>query len=162
MTNITNSMDANKRNKKLHLWVCFIAYLLLLGYLVFFSSYMGRDGNNNYRYNLVFFQEIGRFYYYGIRTGNWDLFLLNVVGNIAVFIPIGVFFCKLFKRCKKLFPTALLTFELSLVIEIIQLLTKVGSFDVDDLFLNTMGGVCGYIIYMICHNVKAFVKKRLR
>ena len=161
MTNITNSMDANKRNKKLLLWVCFIAYLLLLGYMLFFSSYFGRDGHDSYRYNLIFLQEIGRFYHYGLRTGEWELFILNVCGNIAVFIPIGLFLPKLFQRCKKLLPTVLLTFELSLVIEIVQLLTKVGSFDVDDLFLNTVGGLCGYIIYMICHKIKASVKKRL-
>lgn len=161
MISITNSMVVNKDNKKLILWVCFIAYLLLLGYMLFFSSYFGRDGHDNYRYNLIFLQEIGRFYHYGIRTGEWELFVLNVFGNIGVFIPIGLFLPKLFQRCKNALLTTVLTFELSFVIEIIQLLTKVGSFDVDDLFLNALGGLCGYIVYRICHEVKAFVKKRL-
>ena len=154
-------MAVNKKENHLFLWVCFIAYLLLLGYLVFFSSYMGREGYENYRYNLTFLQEIERFYNYGIRTGNWDLFLLNVCGNIAVFMPIGAFLPKLFKRCKNIFLSTLLSFELSLCIEIVQLVTRVGSFDVDDLFLNTIGGVCGYLLYMMCHGIKQwFLKKK--
>ena len=35
------------------------------------------------------------------------------------------------------------------MVEIIQLVTKIGSFDVDDLFLNTIGGVLGYFVYKI-------------
>ena len=37
---------------------------------------------------------------------------------------------------------------LSLGVEVMQLLTKVGSFDVDDILLNTVGGVLGFLIYM--------------
>ena len=37
---------------------------------------------------------------------------------------------------------------LSLGVEVMQLLTKVGSFDVDDILLNTVGGVIGFLIYM--------------
>lgn len=160
MINTTNNMAANKKENNLLLWVCFIAYLLLLGYMLFYSSYFGREGHDEYRYNLIFLQEIGRFYGVGVRTGNWDLFVLNVCGNIAVFIPIGVFLPKLFDRCKKLFLTIVLALELSFCIEIIQLVTKVGSFDVDDLFLNTIGGICGFVLYMICHQIKKLVIKR--
>ena len=160
LTSITNNMAANKKNNNLFLWVCFIAYLLLLGYMLFFSSYFGREGHDNYRYNLIFLQEIGRFYNYGLRTGDWELFVLNVWGNIGVFVPIGMFLPKLLNRCKNFWLTTLLTFELTFVIEIIQLLSRVGSFDVDDLFLNTLGGILGYIIYMICHKIKNLVVKR--
>ena len=31
--------------------------------------------------------------------------------------------------------------------ELLQLVFKVGSFDVDDLFLNTIGGLLGYLVY---------------
>jgi len=153
-------MVANKKEKKLFLWVCFIAYLLLLGYMLFYSSYFGRVGNEDYRYNLTFLQEIGRFYHLGVNTGKWDLFILNVFGNIVVFMPIGAFLPKLITCCKNVLLTTVLTFEISLGVELIQLLTKVGSFDVDDLFLNTLGGVCGYILYMICHVIKRKICKK--
>ena len=41
----------------------------------------------------------------------------------------------------------LYSFELSLLVELLQLVFKVGSFDVDDLFLNTIGGLLGYLVY---------------
>ena len=43
---------------------------------------------------------------------------------------------------------------LSLCVEIIQLFTRVGSFDVDDILLNTIGGVLGYIIFLICNGIR--------
>ncbi len=140
-------MAVNKSGKKKMMWVCFIAYLSFLSYLLFFSSYFGRTehGDDEYRYNLTLFQEIGRYYNLGINRGNWYLFLVNVVGNIAVFVPVAVFLRLLVKRCKSIFYTVLLCLEISLFAEIVQLVTKVGSFDVDDLVLNTLGGICGCI-----------------
>jgi len=152
-------MAANKKNKKLFLWVCFIAYLLLLGYLLFYSARFGRVGNEEYRYNLTFLQEIRRFYHLGINTGDWHLFVLNVCGNVVVFMPIGAFLPKLIDRCKNMFLTTIFTFELSLCVELIQLVTRTGSFDVDDLFLNTLGGLFGYILYMICHGIRCLIRR---
>ena len=153
-------MAANK-HKKLFWWVCFIAYLLLLGYAVFYS--FGRVENADYRYNLTLFQEIGRYYYLGMRTGDWHLFLLNVVGNVCVFIPFGMFLPKLFSKCKNPLLTLLFSFELSLCVEIVQLVTKIGSFDVDDLLLNTLGGICGFAIYTVYQwGKRLFCGKRRR
>ncbi len=133
------------------MWVCFIAYLLFLAYLLFFSTYFGRTeyGEGEYRYNLTLFQEIERYYRYGMRTGSWQLFVLNVCGNIGVFIPIGAFLPALFKRCEKMFFTTLICLEISLLAEVIQIISRVGSFDVDDLLLNTVGGFLGYVLYRI-------------
>ena len=158
-TSITNSMAANKKTSKAKLWVCFLAYLLLLGYVLFFSSGFGREDHAEYRYNLTLFQEIGRYYGVGMRTGSWNLFLLNVVGNIVVFMPLGAFLPKLFVRCRKLLTVALLSLELSFVIEVTQLVTRVGSFDVDDLLLNTIGGILGYLIYRIVSGVRRLFGK---
>ena len=142
-------MDANKKINKTAMWVCFVAYLLLLGYVVFFSAGFGREGHTEYRYNLTLFQEIGRYYGVGIRTGSWNLFWLNVIGNVCVFVPFGVFLPVLFEKCQKLITVLLFSLELSLTVEIVQLVTKVGSFDVDDLLLNTIGGMFGYLVYKI-------------
>ena len=141
------------------MWVCFLAYLLLLGYVLFFSSGFGREDHAEYRYNLTLFQEIGRYYGVGIRTGSWNLFLLNVVGNICVFIPLGMFLPKLFARCRNLFFVIVLSLELSLVVEVVQLMTRVGSFDVDDLLLNTIGGTLGYLIYKIFAGIIHLIRK---
>ncbi|MBR2045373.1 MAG: VanZ family protein [Agathobacter sp.] len=153
-------MAANKKKRSLLKWVCFLAYLLFLGYLLFYSAGFDRVEHEDYRYNLVLFQEIGRYYYYGIRSGNWNLFILNVIGNIVVFMPIGMFLPSLFFRCKNIFFTTILSLELSLCVELVQLITKVGSFDVDDLLLNTLGGVCGFIVYSIYRGIKHLVSEK--
>lgn len=153
-------MAANKKDNKLAMWVCFLAYLLLLGYAVFFSSGFGREEHADYRYNLTLFQEIGRYYSYGMRTGSWRLFWWNVVGNVCVFVPFGAFLPALFAKCKRLFSVLLFTLELSFVVEIVQLVTKIGSFDVDDLLLNTLGGILGYFVYKIMAAKNANKRKK--
>ena len=153
-------MAANKKRSKAKSWVCFLAYLLLLGYVVFISSGLGRVEHEEYRYNLTLFQEIERYYNIGIKTGNWNLFWFNVIGNIVVFLPLGIFLPKLFQRCRKLLTVTVLSLELSLVIEITQLVTKIGSFDVDDLLLNTIGGILGYLIYSIISGITHLFRKR--
>ena len=159
MTNITNSMAANKKKRNVKMWVCFLAYLLLLGYVLFYGSWFGREDHAEYRYNLTLFQEIGRYYGVGVRSGSWTLFLWNVVGNVCVFIPFGMFLPRLFKRCRNVFFVTLLSLELSLIVEVTQLVTRVGSFDVDDLLLTTIGGILGYLIYKIV-SVGAHLLKR--
>lgn len=47
------------------------------------------------------------------------------------------------------------SFGLCFGVEIFQLVTRVGSFDVDDILLNTLGGVLGYIIFSIGHFISA-------
>jgi glycopeptide antibiotics resistance protein len=42
-------------------------------------------------------------------------------------------------------------FSFSLLVEIIQLFSKVGSFDVDDILLNTAGAVCGYVLFLVLY-----------
>ena len=57
-------------------------------------------------------------------------------------------------RYRSFAAAVLYSFSLSLMVETFQLLTKVGSFDVDDLLLNTIGGAAGYIIFIICAAIR--------
>ena len=61
---------------------------------------------------------------------------------------IGKFVIHGYKK-RKFWFTALASFELSLSVECIQLVTKTGCFDVDDIFLNTIGGMLGYLVYAL-------------
>ena len=45
-------------------------------------------------------------------------------------------------------------FLLSLTVEVIQLVTKVGCFDVDDMILNTLGAAFGYVLFRICNHIR--------
>jgi glycopeptide antibiotics resistance protein len=100
----------------------------------------------------VLFQEIRRFYVYREVLGPFAVFT-NLVGNVLIFVPFG-FFMALSSRTNGLGSAFFYSLELSLCVEIFQFFTKVGSFDVDDLLLNTLGGVCGYFLFFICNYIR--------
>lgn len=134
-------------------WLCFILYLAGMAYFLFFSEGLHRSGSSDYRYNLVAFQEIKRALYC-LRIGDVKYFLLNVVMNVAAFTPFGFFLPIISPKNKKFLNIFLLSLELTLAIEALQLLFKVGIFDIDDIIMNTLGGVLGYGIYYIVRAVE--------
>ena len=147
------------RNRKAG-WVLFIAYLALLVYFMFFAESFGRDPQQrDYAYNLELFKEIKRFYHYRHQLG-MEAFLLNIVGNVVGFLPCGFFLPIVSRRGRKWYNAILLSFGLSLCIETTQLIFKVGSFDVDDLLLNTLGGALGYVVYRIVQRLR--IRRRQR
>lgn len=70
----------------------------------------------------------------------------NLIGNIAIFIPLGIFL-QLFHKNKRITPCLAWVFSATLAIELLQLLTGLGIFDVDDLILNFFGGFIGIFLY---------------
>ena len=143
-----------KRCIKFGSFVLLILYIAVLIYVCFLSEDYGRDVvTSYYRYNFIPFKEIRRFYIYrdvvGIRA-----FLANLFGNVLAFMPFGFFMPILRLRLRKWYCMLGMTFLLSLMIEITQLLTRVGSFDVDDLILNTSGGILGYLLFYIINKVR--------
>lgn len=102
-----------------------------------------------YRYNLVPLKEIMRFVRYRNRVG-FGAFFINVFGNVIAFMPMGFFLPAVSGKKLKGIQIALLCLAFSLLVETVQLLTKLGCFDVDDLILNTLGGFLGYLIYRLC------------
>lgn len=147
--NTINSMDANKRKRRVVAGIIFLIYFAVLFYFLFFSEKMGRTySERTYHYNLIPFREIGRFIQYRNVLGK-EAVLLNIFGNVAAFVPFGAFLPIFSGRCRHFFFTVLYSFELSLLVELMQLVFKVGSFDVDDLMLNTLGGMVGFLIYVV-------------
>ena len=129
--------------------ILFCAYMILLVYFLFFSEKLGRiAGTGEYRYNLILFREIRRFWIYRSQIGLGTA-LLNLAGNVLIFVPFGFFWPTMSarKRRRRGLSTVWLGFLLSLTVECVQLLTKCGSFDVDDLLLNTLGALAGYLLY---------------
>lgn len=149
----------NKKIQKLLKWIVFIAYIAALVYFVFFAEMFGRTGiSREYRYNLVPFKEIKRFIVHFHQLGIMSV-MLNIAGNIAAFMPFGYCLPMVTEHKTKFFSVFIYTFALSLSIELIQLVSRVGSCDVDDLILNTLGGVLGYICFCL---VKRLMSKCIR
>jgi glycopeptide antibiotics resistance protein len=73
----------------------------------------------------------------------------NIGGNIIGFIPLGILLPLVFPFVKNWRRLMGFVFCISLLFETAQLVTGVGVFDVDDLILNTTGGIIGYILYAV-------------
>lgn len=134
--------------------IIFGVYIILLTYFLFFAESTGRTyEGRSYHYNLILFREIKRFWIYRKSLGTMAV-VLNLFGNIAAFIPFGIFLPIMHRRFRSFAYMTLLTFEFSLLVEVIQLVCKVGSFDVDDLLLNTIGGILGYLVFWILDKIR--------
>ena len=83
----------------------------------------------------------------------------NLVGNILVFVPFGFLLPYVWKKAGNFFVMLLNAFVFVLGIEVFQLFSAFGAFDVDDIILNCMGAVWGYLFYLI---VEAIRRKRIR
>ena len=79
-----------KRHELLHIVaiLAFLAYFLLLAYLLFFSSAYGRTVEMGYRYNLVPFLEITRGLENIDKVGYYYV-IVNIAGNVVAFMPFG-------------------------------------------------------------------------
>jgi glycopeptide antibiotics resistance protein len=131
----------------------FILYLCGLTYFLFFAESYGRADGREYSYNLIPFLEIKRFWMNRHTLGHFAM-LTNLVGNVVGFLPFGAILPVINRRTRGVFRILLFSFEFSLLVETIQLVTKVGSFDVDDLMLNTLGGVIGYLMFKGCNEIR--------
>lgn len=129
----------------------FMIYVCVLTYFVFLSDGFSRvQGYSTYRYNLTPFLEIKRFLASNL---SFKYIFINVAGNVAAFMPFGALLRWVRNKKTGWFIATFYTFIFSLVIESVQLVTKVGVFDVDDLMLNTLGGLLGYICYAILRGI---------
>ena len=102
------------------------------------------------RMNTHPFNEIKRFWAMRYTYG-WKYTLMNIGGNILIFVPFGFLIPMSSKNkiTRNFFIVTLLAIMFSGAIEVIQIITKVGAFDIDDIILNTAGAIIGYIVYAI-------------
>ena len=128
--------------------ILFILYVLALIYFLFFSEEYGRAAmeERQYRYNLIPFVEIRRFWVYRKQLGLMAV-VTNLFGNVIGFLPFGFILPVILDKMRSGWLIVLAGFGLSVTVEVIQLITKVGCFDVDDMILNTAGAALGYLLF---------------
>lgn len=83
-----------------------------------------------------------------VISGRGD-FIRQVGLNVIMTIPFGFLFLLIKKENQKFLKTILYCFLLSLIIELIQPFTFSRSSDITDLITNVMGGIIGYMFYLI-------------
>lgn len=127
-------------------WFAFILYIFYLSYLLFFGFY--RQDLVIFDYNLVPFKTIWM-YISLFDHFTFSTWFSNLFGNVLAFMPLGFLIPLLVRKKMKAKKIIFITFFSSLTVESLQLYFRVGGFDVDDMMLNTLGGLFGYIALLI-------------
>ena len=131
-------------------FVYVFAVLTLTGYFILFREVSSHDwwGNMMERVerkdhvNFVFFKTINIYKTFGKQNS----------GNFVMLLPLGIYLPLLYKKLRRpinFFVVAFICFLTSVGIELLQLATSYRSTDVDDVVLNTAGGCCGFIIFLL-------------
>lgn len=146
-------VPAGARAKRRHdyMLLLFWYYLWVLANVLFFDNAFGRGfhaGADLGAVNLEPLRTIKNYLIaYGYGNISLRLVLLNLLGNLAAFAPMGVFLPALFRWQRSIFFfTATLTLGVTAV-EVAQVYTGAGSCDVDDLILNLAGAL---IVFVLC------------
>ena len=95
-------------------------------------------------------------YYEAIYNYNYLYFIINVIGNISLFVPIGFLIPTLWKNVS-LKHILVIALSMSLCIELLQLPQARGT-DIDDLWLNVIGAFIGYWAYILLTKNQKFKK----
>ena len=80
--------------------------------------------------------------------------LINVIGNTAMFIPLGIVWPSVYKGLNTHRKVILAGIGVSLCIEILQLPFYDRVSDIDDLLLNSFGFIMGYLLYLLARQIR--------
>ena len=142
-----------KKKKSVIYWL-FAAYILLMLWLLF-GQRMGMDlstWRETYwvefaqRINLIPMRTIAEFWN-NLRGGGRSHAIINLLGNVVMFLPLGFFIPCVFRKADTFCRCMLCALITIVCVEIIQLVTLLGSLDVDDVILNMVGTAIGYGVY---------------
>ena len=122
----------------------FLGYTIVLFWELFLGKYRSHSGPR--RYNLFPLKTIAR-YIENSESFGVSIIFINLAGNILAFMPLGFLLPLVFKRTGRLIVITRITLLTSIVAEICQYIFNVGGLDIDDVLLNTIGGVLGYLVY---------------
>lgn len=129
------------------LWTVFIIYCFILAYVLFLSRGT-RVGFTYAEYmqrftNFIPFKTIIE-YVQRYSNGYWRLATLNLLGNLALFVPMGMALPCLFKKLNRFWKVILTVLGMVVIVELVQGFLRVGSIDIDDVIFNVVGAIVGY------------------
>lgn len=152
-----------RKKNRLGLWrFLFWVYVLVMLWLLFdrpsaFDSQLPYWKLLRQNCNLTPGYTISNYLYVVIHRSNDDVLLhciINLLGNVILFIPAGLLMPKLWPKQRNFFRFFFTCTGAILLVETVQLLSLLGSFDVDDLILNLFGMLLGFILYHLKHPKK--------
>lgn len=152
-----SAAPAERKKQTLRCWigVFFGLYLMHLCGLLFFGggrsvyAFSIREAQSleeylSYGVNLTPFHTIASYFTLSLQGEGYAL--LNLLGNICLFIPLGIFLPYFFPKMRKLGWFLLVCVLVLIGVETIQVLTRTGSGDIDDVILNLLGALCGFCL----------------
>ena len=139
MQKFTGDNEKDNKTPNILTTVLFIIYLIALFWILLFKlgvhfSNMGKMSS----INLIPFSKPS--------MSNGKIDFSEMILNVMIFVPLGLYAGMLFKRwfiVKKL----LLIFLISLIIEVLQFILRLGVSDITDIITNAFGGIIGLMIF---------------
>ncbi len=130
--------------------ILFAVYCVIMVWLLFgqrisrvdYSDYFNSLKNS---INIIPFRTVAE-YLQAESDGLRDA-IINLAGNVVMFIPLGFFLSQLWEKLRFFGWHTLCTAVIIMIVEILQLVTLLGSLDIDDLILNLIGSALGYLLY---------------
>ncbi|MGL4910964.1 MAG: VanZ family protein [Romboutsia sp.] len=161
-----NTNESTNKNRKIFkniMYGIFLIYIVFLLKIVLFkycsiADVLNLKSDSGFRsLNVIPFQTIKDFINLGSENFLWAF--SNILGNIAIFMPLGYLLPLLFKKLNNIYKVLSISLCLSVTFEILQYTLYLGSADIDDIILNTLGGVIGYGVYIL---IKKFINKEVK
>ena len=149
-TYYVDKIEEKNKIKKTTYIIALIIYTIMIFNLTLFTRRIGEI-----RYNLIPLKTISD-YIINIKKYNLREIIINIFGNIFIFMPVQYLIIKIFEL-KKSKIIILIDLVILLSIELSQLITHTGIFDIDDIILNLSGMLITLILMKLNHK---FVLKR--
>ncbi|MDQ0115616.1 VanZ family protein [Paenibacillus harenae] len=147
---INKAVSPNRKWLQAVVWSVFTTYALVVVYQLLLSPSRLLQRQHRWEWalppNLTPFRSILQ-YANGFQHYNFDIWFFNLFGNVLLFIPLGFLLPILFAKARRFSTTIVWSMLASLAIELTQFGARLGSFDVDDLILNVLGGAIGYAVW---------------
>ena len=146
---MVRNKEYRKKELRLKGLLLFLLYMSALVYFLFFADWYGHvpGQGSEYSLNLIPFFEIRRFIMARRQLGFTAVFL-NLFGNVIGFLPFGFFLPVISRKFHNIFLVTAFGCLVSSCVEITQHVTRAGSCDVDDVILNTLGALFGYLMFI--------------
>lgn len=144
-----------KKVIKIGLGISFVLYIFAQGVILFLGGSRGYIFSDltlieyvKRSSNIVPFQTIST-YITAIFDGsmNRDIPIKNLLGNLILFLPFGVYLPIFIRKANRVSVFFIIMVLMLVLVEFMQLVTRRGSFDIDDFLLNMLGALLGFSIW---------------
>ena len=134
----------NNRQRNLTRILFAVYFLILVWILIFKMSFSLDELYKSRSINLIPFM--------GSVVVNGRIYINEIIDNILVFIPLGIYICML-KEDWSILRKISVGFFISLGIEVLQFVLAIGATDITDLIGNTLGGIIGIGVFYLFSKV---------